>query len=41
MFAQFVSMREKQTLIWATGIQEEYWGVVGPIFLEIVKQQLF
>ena len=29
IFAQFLTMREKQTLVWATGIQEENWGHRG------------
>ena len=35
-----MTMREKQILVWATGIQKGNGGVAGH-FLEIIKQQLF
>ena len=40
IFVWFMTMREKQILVRATGIQKENWGLAGH-FLEIIKQQLF
>ena len=33
-------MWENQILVWATDIQKENWGFIGP-FLGMVKEQLF